>query len=95
MSIRDAYRAKIDAQVAEVTARLALARAKAQQLAADGKIAAYEEIAETEAKLGALKTRLAELGSTGEAAFNDVKGGVEKAWGELSEAAKRAFQRFE
>ncbi|MBL9186076.1 MAG: hypothetical protein JNK23_01220 [Opitutaceae bacterium] len=94
MSMRDAYRLKFEAQLDELNARLALARAKAKQLAADGKISAYEELADTERKLDAMKARLKTLGATSESAWGDLKGGVETAWTDLSQAAKRAFDRF-
>lgn len=94
MKLRDAYRQKIEGQIDELNARLALARAKAKQLAADGKIAAYEEFADTEAKIAALRTKLSALGNASEGAWTEMKGGVEQAWGDLSKAAKRAFDRF-
>ncbi|MDP3068712.1 MAG: hypothetical protein Q8N18_00405 [Opitutaceae bacterium] len=94
MSMRDAYRLKFEAQLDELNARLALARAKAKQLAADGKISAYEELADTERKIDAMKTKLKGLGSAGEGAWADLKGGVETAWTDLNQAAKRAFDRF-
>ena len=94
MSMRDAYRQKFEARIEELNARLALARAKAKQLAADGKIATFEELAEAEQKLAALKARLATLGQASEGAWNDLRSGTEKAWSELSQAAKRAFDRF-
>lgn len=94
MKLKDAYGQKIDAQIEELAARLALFRAKANQLAADGKIAAYEELADTEEKLAALKQRLAALNAASAGAWQDMKGGVDKAWGDLSASAKRAFKRF-
>lgn len=94
MSLRDAYRLKLEAQIDELNARLALARAKAKKLVAEGKIATSEELADAEEKLAALKIRLIALGKTSEAAWTEMRGGVETAWGELSAAAKRAFDKF-
>lgn len=94
MKLRDAYRQKIEAQVEELTAHLALTRAKAKRLAADAKIAAYEELADTDKKLTELKTRLSALREAGDGAWQDVKGGVETAWTDLNKAAKQAMKRF-
>jgi chromosome segregation ATPase len=94
MKLRDAYRQKIEAQVEELTARLAVARAQAKQLAADAKIAAHEELADTDKKLAELKARLNTLRKAGDGAWQDMKGGVETAWTDLNKAAKHAMKRF-
>lgn len=94
MKLRDAYRQKIEAQIEELNARLAVARAQAKRLAADAKIAAYEELADTDKKLDELKARLAALQKAGDGAWQDMKGGVEAAWGDLNKAAKQAMTRF-
>lgn len=92
--LRDAYREKMEARLEELSARRALARAKAKGLAADGKIAAHKEIAANEKKLKELKARLARLRTAGDAAWKDVKTGVEDARSDLNSAAKRAMKRF-
>ena len=94
MSLRDAYRLKIEAQIDELNARLALARAKAKKLAAEGKIVTSEELADAERKLAAVKGKLTSLGNASEGAWSEMKGGVGKAWGDLRDAAKRAFDKF-
>ncbi len=94
MKLRDAYRQKFEAQIEELNARLAVMRAQAKRLAADAKIAAHEELADTDRKLAALKTRLAELRVSGDDAWQDMKGGVESAWTDLHKAAKQAMKRF-
>ena len=75
MSLRDAYRQKLEAQIDELNARLMLARAKSK-------------------KLAAVKEQLTALGNATEGAWSEMKGGVEKAWGDLRDAAKRAFDMF-
>ena len=92
--LRDAYRQKLEARMEELSARLAVARAKAKGLAADGKIAAHEELAATEKMLKELKTRLTQLRTTSDVAWKDVKSGLDDAWTDLSSAAKRATKRF-
>jgi hypothetical protein len=92
--LRDAYRQKLEARIEELSARLAVARAKAKGLAADGKIAAHEELAASEKKLKDLKVRLAKLRTASDAAWKYVMGGVETAWADLNSAAKRAMKHF-
>jgi uncharacterized coiled-coil DUF342 family protein len=94
MKLRDAYQQKYEAQIEELNARLVILRARARRLAADARIAAYEELADTDKKLAALKSRLARLRTAGDGAWRDMKGGVETAWNDLNKAAKRAVKRF-
>ena len=94
MSLRNAYREKLEALVEEQMARISLLKAKAKSTAADGKIMAYEEIADAEQKLAHMKSSLKELASASEGAWEELKGGVEKAWNDLSESCKKAYARF-
>jgi len=94
MSLKDAYREKLEAQIEEQRARLELLKAKAKRAAADVKIMAYEEIADADAKLNALKTKLNELSHASGDAWQDMKGGIEKAWDDLTASCKKAAQRF-
>lgn len=95
MKLRDAYQQKIEAELEEMNAKLSVMRAKAKRLAADAKIMAYEELADTEKNVAALKARLGKLSKAGDGAWKDVKVGVESAWADLSKAAQRAVKRFE
>jgi hypothetical protein len=95
MKLRDAYQNKLDAQIEELNARLALMRAKAKGFAADARIAAHEELSDTDAKLARLKARMGKLRVAGDGAWQEMKVGVESAWTELSTAAKRAKKRFD
>ena len=94
MSLRDAYRQRFEAQIEEQRANLAVLKARAKRVAADGKIMAYEEIDTAEAKLAAAKGRLKELATSSDHAWEEMKGGMEKAWNELSTASKKAAAKF-
>lgn len=94
MSLRDAYRQKMEGKLEEERARLDVLRAKAKQAVADGKIMAYEELVDAEAKLESAKTRLKELGAASEDAFEELKTGVEGAWASLKSAGERAVEKF-
>jgi len=94
MSLKNAYREKMEAQLEEQRARLELLKARAKVAIADGKIMAYEELADADQKLDALKARLKQLADAGGDAWQEMKGGVEKAWGDLSESCKNAARKF-
>jgi predicted kinase len=94
MSLKNAYREKMEAQLEEQRARLELLKARAKVAIADGKIMAYEELADADQKLAALKVKLKNLADAGGDAWQEMKSGVEKAWGDLSESCKKAAQKF-
>ena len=95
MNLRDSYKAKIEAQIEEETARIAMLKARAKRLAADAQILSMEELAETEAKLEALKAKLGRYLGAGEGAFEDLKHGVGLASRNLAQAVRHAAKRFE
>lgn len=94
MSLRDAYRQKMEAQIEEQCARLELLKARAKRAVADGKIMAYEELADAEGKLASTKARLKELGAASEGAWEEMKSGVEGAWASLKAAGEKAADKF-
>jgi hypothetical protein len=94
MSLRDAYRQKMEAQIEEQRARLELLKAKAKRAVADGKLMAYEELAEAERNFDLAKARLKELGAASEGAWEDMKSGVEGAWASLKAAGEKAADKF-
>ena len=95
MSLKNAYRDKLEAQIEEQRARLELLKAKAKRAAADVRIMAYEEIGDADAKLDALKAKLKELGNASGDAWHDMKAGVEQAWKDLAKSCKKAACRFD
>jgi chromosome segregation ATPase len=94
MSLKDAYRKKIEAQVEEQVARLAVLKARAKQALADGQILAYEELADAETKLTALKSKLKDLGAASEGAWETMKSGVDQARRDLSDSCRKAADKF-
>ena len=94
MSLRDAYRLKMEARLEEQIARLNLLKAQAKGAVADGKIMAYEELIEAERKLAELKTKMTELREASESAWGTMKDGVERAVTDLGEACKKAAETF-
>jgi hypothetical protein len=91
---RDAYRQESEVRVEEIDARLALAHARAKRLAAQGEITVRRELAQAESKIAAARAMLVALGKADEGTWHETKGGVDRAWGEVSTAAQRAIGKL-
>lgn len=94
MSLKDVYRQKMEAKLAEQQARLDLLKARAKLAVADGKIMAYEELADAEQKLIFAKVKLKELSHASQGAFQEMKTGMENAWDALKSASKKAAEKY-
>ena len=91
---RKAYQEKLDAELKEWNAKIALLKAKAENAKADEKIDYYKTIEALEHKEDEAKTKLQELSTAGDEAWEDVKAGAEKAWAEVKTAYQDATSRF-
>jgi hypothetical protein len=91
---RKAYEEKIDAQLKEWSAQIALLKAKADQAKADAKIEYYKTIEALQRKQNDAKAKLQELRTAGDEAWEDLKAGSEKAWSEIKTALHDATSRF-
>lgn len=92
---RSAYQEKRQAQLDELAARLDLWEAKARKSKAEARIRYAEEIGKLRGKLETARLKLSLLQDSGEAAWEDVRSGVEAAMQDLRSAFKRASSRFE
>jgi len=91
---RKAYEEKLDAQLKEWNAQIALLKAKAENAKADAKIDHYKTIETLQAKQDAARRKLQELRSAGDEAWEDLKSGAENVWTELKTAFQSAASRF-
>ena len=91
---KKAYEEKLDAQLKEWSAQIALLRAKADNAKADAKIEYYKTIEALQRKQNEARTKLHELTAAGDEAWEDLKAGVEKAWTEVKTAFHDAASRF-
>ena len=91
---RKAYEEKLGAQLKEYNAQIALLKAKAENAKADAKIDFYKTIDGLEHKQDAAKTKLQELKTAGDDAWEDLKTGAENVWTELKTAFQSAVSRF-
>ena len=94
MSTKEAYKQKIEAELELAQANLAKLKAQAKSSAAGARIKYAEQIDELEQKFDATKTKLKELGEASDDAWEDLKDGVESAWGALSAAIRNAAAKF-
>ena len=94
MSTKEAYKQKIEAELELAQAKLAKLKARAKSSAADARIKNAKQVNELEQKFDATKTKLKELGEASDDAWEDLKGGVESAWGALSAAFRNAAAKF-
>ncbi|MFZ0447873.1 MAG: hypothetical protein WAL98_01405 [Desulfatiglandaceae bacterium] len=78
----------------EWNARIALLKAEAENAKADAKIDYYKSIGDLEYKHDEAKTRLQELKTAGDEAWEAVKAGAEKAWAEVTTAYHDATSKF-
>lgn len=95
MSKREAYKQKIQGELDLVLAKIIEFRGVATIAVADARIQATSTIEDLEKRLALTKAKLSELNHAGDDAWESVKDGVEKAWGDLRTAFGEAKERFQ
>ena len=91
---RKAYEEKLDAHLKEWSAQIALLKAKSDNAKADAKIEYHKIIDALQRKQNEAGTKLQELKTAGDEAWEDLKAGAEKAWAEVRTAFHDATSRF-
>lgn len=91
---RRAYEEKLDAQLNEWSAQIALLKARADKGKADVKIEYYKTIEALQHRQDEAGTKLHELKAAGDEAWEDVRTGAEKAWTEVKTAFHDAASKF-
>lgn len=91
---RKAYEEKLDAQLKEWSAQIALLKAKADNAKADAKIEYYKIIETLQGRQNDAREKLRELKAAGDEAWEDLKTGAEKVWAEVKTAYHDASSRF-
>ena len=94
MSTRDAYKQKVQAEIELAQAKLAELKAQSKSAAADARIKLEGMIDDLERMLDTTKTKLRELGSSGEGAWEHLKDGVDSAWGDFKTGLGKATAKF-
>ena len=91
---RKAYEKKLETQLKEWNAQIALLKAKAENARADANIDYYKTIDDLARKRDEARTKLQELKTAGDDAWEDVKAAAEKIWTEFKTGYHEATSRF-
>ena len=94
MATKEAYRQKLEAQLAEWDARLDVLNAQARKASAEARIDYENELQGLKRQRERARETLAELGRRSETAWEDVKVGAERAWDEMGKALDKVAARF-
>ena len=95
MGEREAFEEKQQAELEEIGARLQELKAKARQVKAEAKIEGYRWLDELEPTHQEAREKLDAFRRAGEASWEELKSGVEKATDNLRNAVERASQQLE
>ena len=91
---RRAFEEKLEAQMKEWNAQIALLKAKADTAKAEAKVEYYARIEALQQKRDTAGAKLQELKAAGDEAWEDLKAGAEKAWAEVKSAFHDAASKF-
>jgi DNA repair ATPase RecN len=94
MSMKEAYKKKLEAQFDEWKVEIDKLKAKADKAEADAQIKYHKQIGDIRAKQEAVQEKLVELQDSGDEAWEDLKAGLDKAMKNLGDAIKTATSRF-
>lgn len=94
MNEKELYQQKKQAQMDQWSADVKKLKAKASEASADAQIELNKEIKTLEGKIKEGKTRLAELSSASEDAWNSIKDGMDAAWDSMKSAFNEAASKF-
>ena len=94
MSTKEAYRQKLQTQWDEWKAEIDTLKAKAAKAEAEAQITYNKQIEEPKAKQEEIKEKLEELRQAGEDTWENLKGGIEKAWHKVGDVVSSAVSRF-
>jgi hypothetical protein len=94
MSTREAYKQKIEAEVALVQAQLVELKAQANNSAADARVAYADQVSKLEDGVTATKAKLKELGEASDDAWEHMKDSMDSAWRAVSTTASNIAAKF-
>lgn len=95
METKQAYEAKVKAQLDRLNAQIDQMKAKAAEANADAAIEYNKMLEDLSGKRNEAQAKLDEIGRASEDAWEDLKIGFESAWNDLNVAFKSAMNKFE
>ena len=94
MITKDEFVRTMHAKLDQWNAEIDVLSAKADQAEASARAEYHKQLEALRSKRDAARSKLGELESAGESAWQDLKAGVELAWESVSEAVRSATSRF-
>jgi chromosome segregation ATPase len=94
MSTRDAYIERFKARLDQLDAEIDALEARMRAAGADARIEHEKRLKEARAKRDSARSRLSELRSAGDDAWEDIKRGAQESWEAASAAVRHAVSRF-
>ncbi|MBQ0751909.1 MAG: hypothetical protein KBT70_17075 [Roseovarius sp.] len=91
---KDAYQAKLHAQLDQWKAEIDKLQAKSREASADMQIKYQEQIKDLREKRAELETEYDKIQAASLEAWKDFKTGTDQAWDNMSKAMKSAWSRF-
>ena len=86
MTTKNAYVAKMEAQLKELGAELSKLKAKAQQAVAQGRIDYNERLRASQTEYDSVSRKVEEIKNAGEQQWEAMKAGVDGAWEHLKKS---------
>lgn len=94
METKDAYKARIDAQLKEWSAKIAELKAKAEVAEASAKVEYVNQVEALRLKKEKAQAKLDELKKAGDEAWETLKAGVDQAVSDLKNSINSAVSKF-
>lgn len=92
---REAYQAKVKAELDKLNARIDEYKAKAAAAKADAEINYHSIVEELSAQRDALSSKWEEMSTASEAAWQELQKGFDNAWSDLTSAFEKAAKHFD
>lgn len=94
-SMKDAYIAKLQAQLDEWGTEIDKLKAKADKAGADAQIQYHKQIEDLRSMQATANQKLVELKEANQHTWESLKEGAENTWNSLSNALKSAISKFQ
>jgi uncharacterized coiled-coil DUF342 family protein len=94
MMTKDEFVRKMHARLDQWNADIDTLKAKADSAGTEARAEYHKQLDVLRSKRDEARSKLHELESSGESAWEDLKAGVEMAWDSVSEAVRSAMARF-
>jgi hypothetical protein len=92
--MKDEYIRKLRLKMDEINADIEKMKAKAGQMEADARLEYRRTVEDLESRRDSVEDKLRSLGESSESAWEDIRDGIDRSWGELTDAIRSASQKF-